>query len=75
MKQLFIILSAMFLTVFTVQVLIPYQEEEKLAEGPEQAILDIQQDFREFSKEQAVQYYFDNKELIDAYYAQHPVDF
>ena len=53
----------------------PYQEEEKLAEVPEQAILDIQQDFPEFSKEQAVQYYFDNKELIDAYYAQHPVDF
>ena len=74
MKQLFIILAAMFLTVFTVQVLIPYQEEEKLAEVPEQAILDIQQDFPEFTKEQAVQYYIDNKELIDAYYAQHPVD-
>ena len=74
MKQLFIICAAMFLTVFTVQVLIPYQEEEKLAEVPEQAILDIQQDFPEFTKEQAVQYYIDNKELIDAYYAQHPVD-
>lgn len=69
MKQMFFILAAMFVTVFAVQVVIPYQEEEVLAEVPEEAILDIQEDFPQFTQEEAIQYYLDNKNEIDCYYA------
>lgn len=74
MKQLITILVAMFLAVFVVNVLVPYQQEEILAEVPEKAILDIQRDFPEYTREQAVQFYLDNKELIDAYYVQNSVN-
>ena len=71
MKKMMFILIVMFVTVFVMGLLFPYEVERLLVDVPEQAIRDIQQDFPEFTEEEAVRFYLENKEEIDAFYASH----
>lgn len=71
MKKILFILIVMFVTVFVMGLLFPYEVERLLVDVPEQAIRDIQQDFPEFTEEEAVRFYLESKEEIDAFYASH----
>ena len=71
MKKIIFILIVMFVTVFVMGLLFPYEVERLLVDVPEQAIRDIQQDFPEFTEEEAFRFYLEHKEEIDAFYASH----